>query len=55
MSENIVSLQVKELEFGVDEAIKSLRTNLLYSGDIKAIAVTSATAGEGKSTVAFEI
>ena len=55
MSENIVSLQVKELEFGVDEAIKSLRTNLLYSGDIKAIAVTSATAGEGKSTVAFEL
>lgn len=55
MSENKISLKAKKLEFGVDEAIKSLRTNLLYSGNLHAIAVTSTTAGEGKSTIAFEL
>lgn len=43
-------------EFLVAEAFKTLRTNLLFSGTgIRAVGLTSYCAGEGKSTVSFQL
>lgn len=43
-------------EFQVAEAMKTLRTNLIFSGsNIKAIALTSFSAAEGKSTLSFQL
>lgn len=43
-------------EFHTAEALKTLRTNLMFSGsDVKAIALTSHSASEGKSTIAFQL
>ena len=42
--------------FQVSEAIKTLRTNILFSGtDIQAVALTSNGANAGKSTVSFQL
>lgn len=51
-----VKLLKSEHPYYVNEEIKYLRTNLLYSGaDNKVIMFTSTMSGEGKSTVAFEL
>lgn len=43
-------------DFQVAESIKTLRTNLMFSGaDIKAVALTSHSAAEGKSTVSLQL
>ncbi len=43
-------------DFHAAEAIKTLRTNLIFSGaDIRAIALTSYNANEGKSTLSFQL
>lgn len=43
-------------EFQTAEALKTLRTNLQFSGsNVKAIALTSFSASEGKSTIAFQL
>ena len=43
-------------EFRVNEAIKTLRANVQFSGEnIKTIAVTSSIPGEGKSTIAMKL
>lgn len=43
-------------EFQTTEAIKTLRTNILFSGaDVRSIALTSFTAQEGKSTLSFQV
>jgi len=43
-------------EFQVSEAIKTLRTNMIFSGsNIKAVALTSFSAAEGKSTISFQL
>lgn len=45
-----------DLDFRAQEAFKTLRTNIEFSGeDIKVIALTSATPNEGKSSVSFEL
>ncbi len=42
--------------FQTAEAIKTLRTNLLFSGaDVKAVALTSFFEAEGKSTICFQL
>lgn len=42
--------------FQTAEAIKTLRTNLMFSGaDVKAVALTSFAATEGKSTISFQL
>ena len=42
--------------FQAAEAVKTLRTNLMFSGaDVKAVALTSFVASEGKSTVSFQL
>ena len=43
-------------DFQTAEAIKTLRTNLMFSGkDVKAVALTSFVAAEGKSTISFQL
>lgn len=52
----IVKPVMKELPFRVNEAINILRGNIQLSGyKLKAIAVTSARANEGKSSIAFRL
>ena len=43
-------------DFHTAEAVKTLRTNLMFSGaDVKAVALTSFVAAEGKSTISFQL
>lgn len=43
-------------DFQTAEALKTLRTNLMFCGeDVKAIALTSFHAAEGKSTISFQL
>lgn len=43
-------------DFQSSEAIKTLRTNIIFSGNsIKAVALTSFSASEGKSTLSFQL
>ncbi|MBR4864464.1 MAG: CpsD/CapB family tyrosine-protein kinase [Oscillospiraceae bacterium] len=43
-------------EFQTSEAIKTLRTNLIFTGsNIKAVSLTSFSASEGKSTLSFQL
>lgn len=43
-------------EFQAAEALKTLRTNLMFSGaDVKAVALTSFSASEGKSSISFQL
>lgn len=52
----IIHLEMKELPFRVNEALNVLRGNIQMSGyNVKAIAVTSALAHEGKSSIAFRL
>lgn len=52
-------IQVKEMvasKFKATEALKTLRTNLIFSGEsVKAVALTSVKPNEGKSTIAFQL
>ena len=51
-----ISLQKPQTNFHVQEAIKTLRSNIDFSGeDIKAVCVTSALPGDGKSTISYEL
>ena len=46
----------KELDFKTNEAYKSLRTNISFSGeDVRVIALTSSVPNEGKSAVSFNL
>ena len=46
----------EELDFKSNEAYKTLRTNISFSGDdIKVIAITSSAPNEGKSAVSFNL
>ena len=51
-----ISLNIGEIPFQANEAINVLRGNIQMSGcDLKTIAVTSALAHEGKSSIAFRL
>ena len=51
-----VTLKPEKLDFRANEAYKTLRTNVEYSGDnIKVVAVTSCLPSEGKSTTSYEL
>ncbi|MCM1157454.1 MAG: CpsD/CapB family tyrosine-protein kinase [Bacteroidales bacterium] len=46
----------KELDFKTNEAYKTLRTNISFSGeDIRVLAITSSVPNEGKSAVSFNL
>ena len=55
----MVKVAIKKLlpdDFYSVEAIKTLRTNLLFTGDdYRAIALTSQSASEGKTTISFQL
>lgn len=54
--ENAVINKLDHLDFYRSEAYKTLRTNIMFSGDdIKVIALTSCTPGEGKTTVSLNL
>lgn len=43
-------------DFQTTEAIKTLRTNLIFSGEsVRAVALTSFSTSEGKSTISFQL
>lgn len=45
-----------KLDFKANEAFKTLRTNILFSGkDIKVLTLTSSTPNEGKTSVSFQL
>ena len=52
----IVLENIKALDFKTNEAYKTLRTNIRFSGSaIKTIAFTSSVPNEGKSVVSFRL
>lgn len=54
MEKNQVIFNVEEPERDLEEAVKVLRSNLIYSGeDTHVVVVTSVQPAEGKSTVSF--
>ncbi|MFI3237490.1 MAG: CpsD/CapB family tyrosine-protein kinase [Lachnospiraceae bacterium] len=51
-----IELLKQEISYALAEELKTLRTNILFSGgDKKVIMITSCLAGEGKSTVSLNI
>ena len=55
MKQVVLGTQSKK-EFAFQEAIKTLRTNILFSGaNVKRILITSCSPGEGKSTISYEL
>ena len=53
---NRVIVNVERQAYAYDEELKTLRTNLLFSGDEKKVVmVTSCLAGEGKTSIVFEL
>ena len=46
-----IVLPKEELEYEAAEAIKTLRTNILYSEEVKSVVLTSTIPNEGKSTI----
>lgn len=48
--------KIDELSYQASEAYKSLRTNLMFSGeDVKVVAITSCTPNEGKTSVSINL
>ncbi len=50
-----IVLPKEELEYEAAEAMKILRTNILYSEEVKTVMLTSTIPNEGKSTISFEL
>ena len=51
-----IEINKETMDFRTQEAFKTLRTNLEFSGDnIKVICITSCTPNEGKSSTSFEL
>lgn len=51
-----VTLKKNELSYGMTEGLNTLRTNIQFSGvDKKVIVMTSCLAGEGKSTITYQL
>ena len=49
-------VNLRNNDHALDEAYRSLRTNILFSGfDTKVISITSCDPGDGKSTTSFEL
>lgn len=54
--EKIAAIRFVSKEFQVAEAMKILRTNLIFSGtDIQVVGITSYSASEGKSSISFQL
>lgn len=57
MDENIhkLTINLPEIDRSVSEALRSIRTSLLYTGVTKVIAVTSSIPDEGKTVVSVQL
>lgn len=55
MDKEIIEIRNANRNFAPMEAFKTLRTNLLYTEDLKVIALTSSTPDEGKTITAFHL
>ena len=56
LEQKITLTDVSKDDYYYDEAIKTLRTNLQFSGkNNKAILITSTVPGEGKSDICFHL
>lgn len=54
--QKIEILRTEELGYRANEEYKTLRTNLMFSGEnVKVVAITSCTPSEGKTTVALNL
>lgn len=54
--QNVVMTDPRKTDYFYEEAIKTLRTNIQFSGiDIKSIVVTSCYPNEGKSDITFQL
>ena len=54
--DNIAVSALVAKDFQTAESLKTLRTNLMFYGDdVKAVALTSFSAPEGKSTISFQL
>ncbi len=52
---SMIEMKGMEPEFAVTEAMNTLRTNIIYSNDIKTINISSTLPNEGKSTIAVQL
>lgn len=50
-----IEFKAMEPEFAVAEAMNTLRTNIIYSSEVKVINITSTFPNEGKSTIALQL
>ena len=48
-------IKAMEPEFAVAEAMNTLRTNIIYSSEVKIINITSTAPNEGKSTISLQL
>lgn len=56
MARKVVFRRKDKLDFKANEAFKTLRSNILFSGkDIKVLTLTSSTPNEGKTSVSFQL
>lgn len=55
MDKDIIEVNINNNSFGASEAYKSLRTNLLYTENLKVITITSTIPNEGKTVTAFNL
>ena len=56
MGKTVTMVDPKKVNYFYEEAIKNLRTNLLYSGkNIRTIMLTSAFPNEGKSDITIQL
>lgn len=54
--EKLAISQLVSLDWQTAEALKTLRTNLMFCGEnVRAVALTSFSASEGKSTISFQL
>ena len=54
--ENVVVSHLVSKQFRTAEALKTLRTNLMFSAeDVKVVGMTSFSAAEGKSSISFQL
>lgn len=55
MDQDIIEIKDSLKQNTPSEAFKNLRTNLLYTDDLKVIAISSVAPDEGKTTIAFNL
>lgn len=55
MSQDVIEIRNINRSNGTDEAFRTLRTNLMYTDNLKVITVSSSSPNEGKTVTAFNL